>query len=133
MKPQTAALPTETPQRIDQGWVIGMPKEIAELFGVPEGLPVTFLVQPGNITAVLNLALQTEEARNREPGWFFRMPDDLAESVGAAKGSLLALYAKLGEPYVEVIPPPTPEFHARIQRILERNREDFEELKRLGD
>lgn len=131
--PQTAALPTEVPQRIDQSWSIAMPKEIAELFGMPEGSPVTFFVQPGNITAVMNLALQTDEARKREPGWFLAMPLEMAETAGVAAGSILGLYAKLGTPYVETYPPPDDEFKAIVREILENRKADFEEMKRRGD
>ena len=131
--PQTAALPTEVPQRLDQSWNIAMPKEIAELFGVPEGSPVTFFVQPGNITAWMNLAPQTDEARQREPGWFLEMPPEMAEAAGATVGSVLGLYAKLGTTYVEIYPPPDDELKEIVREILENRRADFEEMKRRGD
>ena len=85
MSPQTALAFTETPQRIDQTWVVAMPKEIAEdLFGVPAGSLVTLFARSGEITALMNLATQTEEARRREPGWFLDMPSDMAAAAGFA-------------------------------------------------
>lgn len=133
MGPQTATSPTETPQRIDQGWVVAMPKEIAELFGVPEGSLVTLLLQEEGLTALMNLALQTDEARKREPGWFLEMPPDMATAAGLPDKSFLALYAKEGALRVEVLPPPSPELEAAAARIWNEYQEVFEELKRLGD
>ncbi len=106
MSPQTVLSPTETPQRIAQGWVAAMPKEIAEdLFGLSAGALVTFFVQPGEITALMNLALQTEEARQREPGWILAMPPDIAAASGSAEGSLMVVYAKAGTLRVEIVAP----------------------------
>lgn len=133
MSPQAATLPTEAPQRIDQGWIIAMPKEIAELFGVPEGSIVTLFVQQGGISALMNLALQTDEARKREPGWFLEMPSEMATTAGLPDKSFLALYAKHGALCVEVLPPPAPEIEAAAERLWNEYREVFEELKRLGD
>ncbi len=134
MTPQAKILPMDVLQKTENGWAIAMPKEIAEkLFGLPEGALVIFQVQAGGITAQLNLNAQTAEARQRDPGWFLKMPAAMAQATGVAEGSTLALYTKLGQTSVEIIPPPTPEFRACIQRILEKDREVFEELKRLGD
>jgi len=133
MSPQTALAFTETPQRVDQTWVVAMPKEIAEdLFGVPAGSLVTLFARSGEIAALMNLAAQTEEARRREPGWFLDMPADMAAAAGFAPGSLLTIYAKQGSLRVEVLPP-SPELAAAVERSLSQHGEAFEELKRLGD
>jgi hypothetical protein len=76
---------------------------------------------------------QTSEARKREPGWFLEMPPAMARTVGAAEDSFIAIYAKNGSLYVEILPPPSPEIEASVDRILEKYGEAFEELKRLGD
>lgn len=114
-------------------WVVEMPQEIAEMFGVPADLPVTLHAQPGCISARMNLTEQTAEARTREPGWFIKLPSEAASISGFAADSFIGIYAKAGAPYVEIIPPPTPEFRQILDYVLEKNREAFEEMKRLGD
>jgi hypothetical protein len=133
MTPQAEILSTTTPQRTDHGWIIEMPKEIAEAFGVPPGLIVTLYPQPGSISAEMNLTAQTSEARGREPGWFIEMPPEMAIAADVAKGSLIAVYAKMGRLSVEIMPPPSPELEAAARRIFEKYKDVFEELKRLGD
>ncbi len=133
MTPQTEILSTTTPQRTDHGWIIEMPKEIAEAFGVPPGLIVTLYPQPGSISAEMALTAQTAEARGREPGWFIELPPGMAAAVGVADNTFIGIYAKQGALYVEILPPPSPGFEAMVARICEKNKELFEELKRLGD
>ncbi|GEM_PF-727379 len=133
MTPQTEILSTTTPQKTDHSWIIEMPKEIAEAFGVPPGLIVTLYPEPGSAYAEMDLTAQTSEARGREPGWFIKMPQEMAEIVGAAEGSILAVYAKMGKPYVEIYPPLRPDLKAIVDEILDKNKKAFEELKRLGD
>jgi bifunctional DNA-binding transcriptional regulator/antitoxin component of YhaV-PrlF toxin-antitoxin module len=132
METQTAMSPTEVPQRIDQGWIVAMPKEIAELFGVPVGSLVTLFVREGSITALMNLASQREEAKKREPGWILKIPSDIAAALGTVEGSIMVIYAKAGTLTVEVIPA-KPEIQAAAQRLYNKYKEEFEELKRLGD
>lgn len=133
MTSQTEILSTTTPQKTDHGWIIEMPKEIAEVFGVPPGLIVTLYPEPGSISAEMDLTAQTAEARGREPGWFIKMPPDMARETGLAEDSLITLYARMGKLVVEILPPPSPELKASIRRICEKNKEAFEEMKRLGD
>jgi len=57
----------------------------------------------------------------------------MAEVLGVPEGSLIVLHAKGGSVETEILPPPSPEFAERVQYILEKNKETFEELKRLGD
>ncbi|MCG3162213.1 MAG: hypothetical protein JMDDDDMK_03453 [Acidobacteria bacterium] len=133
MTSQAEVLSSVTPARINNGWVIGMPKEIADAFGVTEGSMVTLFAQPGSVTAMMNLATQTDEARNREPGWFIEMPPEMAAAVGVADNTFIGIYAKSGALWVEMLPPPSPDFKAIIDEILDKNKVAFEELKRLGD
>ncbi|MGH9833907.1 MAG: hypothetical protein ACRD9Y_12875 [Blastocatellia bacterium] len=133
MTPQTEILSTTTPQRTDHGWIIEMPKEIAEAFGVPPGLIVTLYPQPGSISAEMDLTAQTSEARGREPGWFIELPPGMATVVGAADNTFIGIYAKQGGLYVEILPPLPSDFERIVQDIIEEDRELFEELKRLGD
>jgi hypothetical protein len=133
MTPQTEILSTTTPQKTDHGWIIEMPKEIAEAFGVPAGLIVTLYPQPGSISAEMDLTAQTAEARGREPGWFIEVPPEMATVVGVADNTFIGVYAKQGALYVEILPEPSPGFEAAVARIYKKNKELFEELKRLGD
>jgi len=133
MTPVIEISPSLAPRKIEHCWIVEMPKEIAEAFGLPEGSPVALFALPEGITAQMNLAAQTSEARKREPGWFIKMPREMAEIVGAAEGSILAVYAKMGKPYVEIYPPLRPDLKAIVDEILDKNKEAFEELKRLGD
>jgi len=114
-------------------WTVEMPKEIAEAFGVAEGLPVTLRAQSGRISTQMDLTAQTAEAHGRDPGWFIELPAEAAAISGFADGSYIGVYAKSGVSYVEMIPPPSPEWGDAINQILDRNKEAFEELKRLGD
>lgn len=114
-------------------WTVEMPKDIMEMFGLPEERPVTFHAQAGQINATLNLTGQTVEAGNRGPGWFLSLPDEAAAISGFPQGSFIGVWATLRTARVEVIPPPSPEFKARIQQIIEQYGDDFEEMKRLGD
>ncbi len=133
MTPKTEILSTTTPQRTDHGWVIEMPKEIAEAFGVPPGLIVTLHPQRGSISAEMDLTAQTAEARGREPGWFIELPPGMAAVVGVADNTFIGIYAKQGALSVEILPQPSPGFEAVVARICEKNKALFEELKRLGD
>lgn len=133
MTSQAEVLSSVTPERINNGWAMGMPKEIADAFGVLEGSMVTLFAQPGSVTAMMNLATQTEEARNREPGWFIEMPPEMAAAVGVAENTFIGIYAKSGALWVEILPPPSPELEATIDRILSKYGEVFKELKRIGD
>jgi hypothetical protein len=133
MTPQTEILSTTTPQKTDHGWIIEMPKEIAEVFGVPLGLIVTLYPQPGSISAEIDLTAQTAEARGREPGWFIEAPPEMVKVVGVDEGSVIAIYAKDGSLYVEIYPPLEPEMKRLVQEICENHKEDFEEMKRRGD
>jgi len=133
MTPQTEILSTTPPHKADRGWIIEMPKEIAEAFGVPAGLIVTLYPEPGSISAEMDLTEQTAEARGREPGWFIEMPSEMANATAVAKGSFIAVYAKMGCLSVEIMPPPSPDLEVAARRIFEKYKDVFEELKRLGD
>ena len=123
----------EAPPNREFEWVVEMPREIAEMFGVRAELPVMLHAQPGTICAHMDLTEQTAEARNRQPGWFIEMTPEAAAATGFAPGSVIAVYAKQGAPYVEVYPPLKPDLAAILERILEEDREFFEKMKRLGD
>ncbi|MDQ3132761.1 MAG: hypothetical protein M3Q99_18580 [Acidobacteriota bacterium] len=68
-----------------------------------------------------------------EKGWIIELPDEFAESIGVEKNSIGLLGYKDGKIEVEIFPPPSPELEKSIDRILDKYKEAFEEMKRLGD
>lgn len=71
--------------------------------------------------------------RKTELSWAVELPPEMAGALGVAQGSLIVLHAKDGRVETEILSPPSPEFAERVQYILEKHKETFEELKRLGD
>ncbi|HWQ33397.1 MAG TPA: hypothetical protein VNQ79_11120 [Blastocatellia bacterium] len=66
-------------------------------------------------------------------GWVIEMPPEMAHAVGVAEGSLLILNAGEGGIRTEILPPPTPELEAAAQRLYQKYKDVFAELKRVGD
>lgn len=66
-------------------------------------------------------------------GWVIEIPAEMAEAMGVAKGSLAVLHTKAGSFEVEILLPPSPELEKSVQRIHDKYREAFEEMKRPGD
>ncbi|MFN7944376.1 MAG: hypothetical protein U0Z53_03415 [Blastocatellia bacterium] len=71
--------------------------------------------------------------KKTEQGWVIEMPPEMARAVGVAEGSLLILNAGEGGISTEILPPPTPEPEAAAQRLYQKYRDVFAELKRVGD
>ncbi len=71
--------------------------------------------------------------RKTELSWAVELPPEMAQALGVPDGSLIVLHAKDGSVETEILPPPSPELAERVQYILEKHKETFEELKRLGD
>ena len=130
MTSQIASAPE--PRKKEVSWVVEMPIEIMEMFGLAEERPVTFRAQAGSITASLDLTGQTVEAGNRGPGWFVPLPDDAAAVSGFPQGSFIGVWAKFGTARVEIIPS-SPELEVAADRLYNKYKDVFEELKRLGD
>ena len=66
-------------------------------------------------------------------GWILELPDEFAESIGVEKNSIGLLGYKDGKIEVEILPPPSPELEKSIDRIFDKYKDAFEEMKRLGD
>jgi hypothetical protein len=66
-------------------------------------------------------------------GWVIEIPAEMAEAMRVAKGSLAVLHTKDGTFEVEVLSPPSPELERAVDRIHEKYKDAFAELKRLGD
>lgn len=69
----------------------------------------------------------------REQGWIVELPDEFAENIGVEKNSIGLLGYKNGKIEVEILPPPSPELEESVNRIFNKYKEAFEEMKRLGD
>ncbi len=65
--------------------------------------------------------------------WLVDIPLEVAEELGLPENSQIALTVKDGEVSGDVLPPMSPDIDAIAKRILEKRREVFAELKRLGD
>ena len=80
--------------------------------------------------------IETQRQKNQEAkiaSWLVDIPPQIIKELGLAEGSRIALTVKDNEITGDILPPLSPELKAISKRILEKNREVFEELKRLGD
>lgn len=66
-------------------------------------------------------------------GWIIELPEDFTEEIGAERNSIGILQVSDGKIEVEVIPPPSSELERAIDRIHEKYKDAFAEMKRLGD
>ena len=66
-------------------------------------------------------------------GWIIELPDDFAKDIGVEKGSIAVLYGNNGKVETEIISPPTPELEKSVNRIYDKYKDAFAEMKRLGD
>jgi hypothetical protein len=79
--------------------------------------------------------IQTEETQAIKPkwdSWVVEIPKEIIEAQGLAEGSLAVLTYCDGKIEGE-IPSHSPRLKEISKRILEKNREVYEELKRIGD
>lgn len=76
-----------------------------------------------------------ETAEIIEPNWnswTIVIPQEIIQAQGLTEGSLVNLFYEDGEIKSQLIVP-SVKLNEISKRILEKNREAFEELKRLGD
>jgi hypothetical protein len=66
-------------------------------------------------------------------GWVIEIPTEMASAMDVAEGSLAVLHTRAGTFEVEVLPPPSPELERSVERIHEKYKDAFAEMKRLGD
>ena len=71
--------------------------------------------------------------RKTETGWIMEIPPEMAEVMNVAPGSFVVLYPKEGMLETEILPAPSEELLEDFERMFEKYRETFDELKRLGD
>jgi antitoxin component of MazEF toxin-antitoxin module len=65
--------------------------------------------------------------------WVITMPPEMAQAAGVAEGSLLSLHFVNGAIAVEILPPASAELRAEVQRIADKFKDAFAEMKRRGD
>jgi hypothetical protein len=58
---------------------------------------------------------------------------EIAMAIDAPIESLGLLYVRNGKIEVEILPPPSPGLNESVNRIHEKFKDAFEEMKRLGD
>jgi len=66
-------------------------------------------------------------------GWVMEIPPEMAEILKVAPGSFAVLYPKEGGIETEILSPPSDELKEDFERLFDKYRETFEELKRIGD
>ncbi len=71
--------------------------------------------------------------KKTEQGWIIEMPPEMARITRVAEGSLLVLQATEEGISTEILPPPSPELEASAQRLYQKYKDVFAELKRIGD
>ncbi len=65
--------------------------------------------------------------------WILELPDEFAESIGIEKNSIGLLGYKDGKIEVEILPPPSPELGKSVDRLAEKYKDFFLEMKKIGD
>ena len=71
--------------------------------------------------------------KKTDRGWVVEMPLEMTQALGVSEGSLAVLHAKEGGIEVEILPPASKEIKDAAHRILNKHKDAFEEIKRLGD
>ena len=61
------------------------------------------------------------------------MTPEMARAAGVADGSLIVLYLKDGGVAAEILPPATEEMKRSVEESIDKFRDAFAEMKRLGD
>ena len=68
-----------------------------------------------------------------DKGQIVELPDDFSEEIGVEKGSIAVLSGSKGKVETEIIPPISPELEKAVDRIYDKYKDAFAEMKRLGD
>jgi hypothetical protein len=65
--------------------------------------------------------------------WVIEMTPEMAHVAHVPEGSYIIFTLAEGKVSAEILPPASPEVVEFVQRISEKHREAFAEIKRLGD
>jgi hypothetical protein len=67
-----------------------------------------------------------------DKGWIVELPDDFSQEIGVEKGSIAVLRGSEGKIEAEIIAP-SPEIKKSVDRIYDKWKDAFTEIKRIGD
>lgn len=78
-----------------------------------------------------NNELKTVKAK--KDTWILELPAEICRHEGYAEGTMVSLTFKDAGIQASIIRPPSPKLQEIAKKVLEEDRELYEELKRLGD
>jgi len=76
---------------------------------------------------------QTIIPQKTDLGWVMEIPPEMAAIMKVEPGSIAIIYPKEGALETEILPPPSDELKEDFERLFNKYRDTFEELKRIGD
>lgn len=90
------------------------------------------------MSAVLDLEIDVaeesgENGSSKKDTWILRLPKQVCDREGFADGTLVSLTIKAGGINARFVRPPSKELQDFAEKILEEDKEFFEEMKRIGD
>ncbi len=68
-----------------------------------------------------------------EHGWVVQMTTEMATEADAPEGSFLVFYLRKGGVSAEILPPATEEMKRSVEESIDKFKDAFAEMKRLGD
>jgi len=68
-----------------------------------------------------------------ERGWIVTMSPEMTREAGVAENSILVIYLRDGIVSAEILPPATEEMKRSVNESVDKFRDAFAEMKRLGD
>lgn len=71
--------------------------------------------------------------QKREDGWAATMPPEMAKQAGVADDSIVVLHLKNGVITTEILPPISETTRQRVRESMDKFKDAFDEMKRLGD
>lgn len=64
-------------------------------------------------------------------GWVVELPTEMVKEMGISEGSIAVLHTKEGSFDIEILLPPNAELEKSVQRIYEKYKDAFSEMKSL--
>ena len=78
--------------------------------------------------------LELEKTANKEKDtWILKLPDEVCRREGVADGTMISLTYRNGGIQTSIIHPPSKDLQELADKVIEEDREFFEEMKRIGD
>lgn len=65
--------------------------------------------------------------------WIIEMTPEMAQAAHVPEGSYIVFQLSEGKVLAEILPPASPEIERFVQKIGEKYKDAFAEMKRLGD